>query len=88
MERPALFQSKLVASVPAEGGVSCSSPLHAVGASTSYMNVVTVTDSDQQSSGKSGKFKFDDCALWTSEEFERIQLMCPPALSPFCTERL
>ena len=46
------------------------------------MNVVAVTDSDQQSSGKSGKFKFDDCALWTSEEFERIQFDVPTRSEP------
>ena len=42
------------------------------------MSVVTVTDSDQQSSGKSGKFKFDDwCFVDFPEEFERIQFDMP-----------
>ena len=84
MERPALFQSKLVASVPAEGGrVLLFTFAYAVGASTSYMSVVTVTDSDQQSSGKSGKFKFDDwCFVDFPEEFERIQFDMPTGSEP------
>ena len=84
MERPALFQSKLVASVPAEGGrVLLFTFAYAVGASTSYMSVVTVTDSDQQSSGKSGKFKFEDwCFVDFPEEFERIKFDLPTGSEP------
>ena len=84
MERPALFQSKLVASVPAEGGrVMLFTFAYAVGASTSYMSVVTVTDPDQQSSGKSGKFKFDNwCLVDLPEEFERIQFDMPTGSEP------
>ena len=53
----------------------------AVGASTSYMSVVTVTD--QQSSGKSGRFKFDDwCFVDFPEEFERIQFDMPTGSEP------
>ena len=47
------------------------------------MSVVAVTDSDQQSSGKSGKFKFDDwCFVDFPEEFERIQFDMPTGSEP------
>ena len=86
-ERPAPLQSKLVASVPAEGGsVLLFTFAYAVGASTSHMSVATVSDSDQQSSGKSGKFKFDD---WLFVDFpEESSSTCPLVLRPFCIERL
>ena len=91
MERPAQLQSELIASVPADGGsVLLFTFAYAVGASTSYMSVVTVTDSDQQSSGKSGTFKFEDwCFVDFPEEFERIKFDLPTGSEPllFCIER-
>ena len=51
---------------------------YAVGALTSYMSLVTVTDPDQQSSGKSGKFRFDDWYFAAfPEEFECIKFNMP-----------
>ena len=59
--RPEPFHSELIATVPAIGGsVLLFTFANPVGALTSYMSLVTVTDPDQQSSGKSGKFGFDD----------------------------
>ena len=59
--RPEPFHSELIATVPAIGGsVLLFTFAYPVGALTSYMSLVTVTDPDQQSSGKSGKFRFDD----------------------------
>ena len=79
MERPEHFQSKLIANVPADGGsVLLFTFAYAVGASTSYMSLVTVTDPDQQSSGKSGKFRFDDWYFAAfPEEFESIKFEMP-----------
>ena len=79
VERPEHFQSKLIANVPADGGsVLLFTFAYAVGASTSYMSLVTVTDPDQQSSGKSGKFRYDDWYFAAfPEEFEHIQFEMP-----------
>ena len=74
-----VIKSKLIASVPADGGsVLLLTFAYAVGASTSYMSLVTVTDPDQQSSGKSGKFRFDDWYFAAfPEEFESIKFDMP-----------
>ena len=73
------LHSKLIASVPADGGsVLLFTFAYAVGASTSYMSLVTVTDPDQQSSGNSGKFRFDDWYFAAfPEEFESIKFDMP-----------
>ena len=88
--RPEHFQSELIATVPANGGsVLLFTFAYPVGALTSYMSLVTVTDPDQQSSGKSGKFRFDDwylaASLWNLNASSSI---CPPGLSPSCFKKL
>ena len=73
------FQSELIATVPANGGsVLLFTFAYPVGALTSYMSLVTVTDPDQQSSGKSGKFRFDDWYFAAFPvEFECIKFNMP-----------
>ena len=73
------FHSELIATVPAIGGsVLLFTFAYPVGALTSYMSLVTVTDPEQQSSGKSGKFRFDDWYFAAfPAEYERIKFYMP-----------